>query len=76
MKVPCKLCITYAVCKCKETIRCDKLFNYVKTTNRYPQRILPNTLDIGQMEGSTFFTNRKAKYNEYWNQKAKNEDTL
>ena len=61
MKVPCKLCVTYAICKCKETIECDKLFNYIKNTDRYPQRILPNTSEIGAVDGYVFYTNKRSR---------------
>jgi hypothetical protein len=62
MKVPCKLCIAYAACKCKEVIECDKLYNYIKKTSRFPQRILPNTCEIGGAQGVVFYTNRKPDY--------------
>lgn len=61
MKVPCKLCVVYASCKTKETIKCDKLYNYVRKTNRFPQRILPNTIEIGEAKGITFFPSPKHK---------------
>lgn len=44
MKNPCKKCITYAMCKNKDHVKCSILFDYCLNNNLVPMDILPSLL--------------------------------